>query len=64
MAEEKERYWTWTGDELIDLGLCEDFDEAAEKTEQMEIPCVWIFGKESLETFHRQIDQLNPGGKI
>lgn len=28
MAEEKEQYWAWTGDELISLGAFESFAEA------------------------------------
>lgn len=64
MAEEKEQFWAWTGDELISLGAFESFAEADEEAMRRRLPCVWIYSKEALEIIHGQIEQLNLGGKI
>ena len=47
-------WWAWTGDELIPLGICDDFDEADERALKKGRPTTWIFSRESLNTFVEQ----------
>ena len=54
MAEEKARYWAWTGDEIIYLGAFETFDEADEETRKRGICGVWLFCKEAMERLLKQ----------
>lgn len=54
MAEEKESYWAWTGDEIIYLGAFETFNEADEETSKRGLCAVWLFCKEALERMLKQ----------
>ena len=45
-------YWAWTDEELVPLGICQDFDEAYER----EPPNThWIFTRQGLEEFYEEI---------
>ena len=57
-GEEPEDYWVWTGDTLIPLGVCDDFNEACEKDEASNPRnTVWIFSRTCLEELKRQISE-------
>ena len=47
-------WWAWTGDELIPLGICEDFDGADERASKIGKLAHWIFSRVSLTTFVEQ----------
>lgn len=47
----------WTGDDLVPLGICEDFNEAADKAEQKPRNHVWIFRRDDLEMLRDQINE-------
>ena len=50
-------WWAWTGDEFIALGVCEDFDEADERSSSINTLAHWIFSRESLITFVEQAQE-------
>lgn len=47
-------WWAWTGDALIPLGVCEDFDGADERAGKIATLAHWIFSRESLAEFVEQ----------
>ena len=50
-------WWAWTGDQLIPLGICEDFDEADERASKIGTLAHWIFSRESLDAFVKQAER-------
>ena len=56
-GEEPEDYWAWTGDTLIPLGICEDFDEADDRAGRIGTLAHWIFSRESLTEFVEQAQE-------
>lgn len=63
-ADMPQDYWAWTGDTLIPLGVCEDFDEAVERA-QAEAPMQQLpglFSRAGLADFVTQAtSELNHG---
>lgn len=57
VASMPEDWWMWTGDDLVPLGICEDFNEAADKAEQKPRNHVWIFRRDDLEMLRDQINE-------
>ena len=57
VASMPEDWWMWTGDGLVPLGICEDFNEAADKAEQKPRNHVWIFSRGGLEMLRAQINE-------
>ena len=50
-------WWAWTGDALIPLGVCEDFDEADERAGEIGTLANWIFSREALMGFVEQAQE-------
>jgi len=50
-------YWGWTGDRLLPLGICEDFNEAAAKADDQPRNLVWIFSRDCLTELGEQIKE-------
>lgn len=50
-------WWGWTGDELIPLGICEDYYEALDKAESKPRNFVWIFNRDELEVLRDNINE-------
>ena len=50
-------WWAWTGDALIPLGICEDFDEADDRAGRIGTLAHWIFSRESLTEFVEQAQE-------
>ena len=50
-------WWAWTGDALIPLGVCEDFDEADERAGEIGTLANWIFSREALMELARQTQE-------
>ncbi len=57
VASMPEDWWMWTGDDLVPLGICEDFNDAADKAEQKPMNHVWIFRRDELEMLRDQINE-------
>ena len=49
--------WAWTGDALIPLGVCEDFDDADERASKIGTLAHWIFSREALTEFVEQVQK-------
>ena len=65
VASMPEDWWMWTGDGLVPLGICEDFNEAADKAEQKPRNHVWIFSRGGLEMLRAQInEELGHNAKV
>ena len=57
VSEMPEDYWGWTGERLVPLGVCEDFDEAAERADSQPRKLVWLFSRECLTELGEQIKE-------
>lgn len=57
VADMPEDWWSWTGDELIPLGICEDFMEATDKADATGRNYVWLHSRNSLTILQEQINK-------
>lgn len=52
-----EDYWAWDGDKLTPLGICDGFEEASDKGDDVTPSPVWLFSRTWLTALRDDINK-------